>query len=123
MRLILNKFSIRFEEDYLFYLANKDKFKFCGTDVQEFPFDENGIDAKEAFYIFDSTGNRKPTNQPDLVKQLIICKKAVNWQIKQWVLGWHDMLEPLSTYIKEFICPPDWVTKSINNQLLKRKLI
>ena len=114
------KLSAKFIRDWNFYLANKAKFNFPGVEVPIPEFDSDGISAQEAFYIFDSTGKLSPCSQPGLLKAVIVCKKAINLQIKMWVEGFLDMGEVIEYYMAEFFQPPDWVEKSFRNQLVKQ---
>lgn len=86
------KFSKKYERDYEFYYKNRKNFIFCGTRVPKYQaiFDENGKSAKEVFYIIDSTGKNSPTNEPELLNELLLTKASVNFQIKQWREGFLD---------------------------------
>lgn len=90
------KYSQRFNEDYGWYLKNKDIFKFCGkappfTDRLGnnlvVPDLEKGKSSKECFYVFDSTGKIIATREPELLFEILRCKAGINWQIKQWAEG------------------------------------
>ena len=96
-----------------------EKFCFAGVEVPTPEFNDGGRSAKEAFYIFDSTGKLPPCSQPSLLKAAITCKKAINLQLKMWVEGFEDMLEPVEYYMAEFFQPPNWVEKSFRRQLAK----
>ena len=113
------KLSAKFIRDWDFYLNNREKLNFPGVEVPIPEFDADGISAKEAFYIFDSTGNLPPCSQPGLLKAVIVCKKAINLQLKMWVEGFLNMGEVIEYYMREFRNPPPWVEKSFRNQLTK----
>lgn len=107
----------RFLRDWEFYLAHIDVFTFCGEEVKAFPYSEAGLSAKECFYKWDSTGCIFPCKEPELLRKVIITKKAINFQIKQWAEGWQDVGESLNFYLSTFTSPPNWVANSIVNQL------
>lgn len=115
----MKSYKTKFEKDYHFYFSNKEKFTFAGCTIQAPPYDKNGVDAKRAFFIFDSQGKIKPCSEPELYVQLMICKKAINLQIALWAEGQEDCLIPLSELLKEFIDPPDWIEQAIRNQIKK----
>lgn len=114
------QYSNRFNEDYAFYLANRKKFTFCGQLIPDFVYNKDGIDAKEAFFQLDTYGKTQECSEPELLREILRCKKAVNWQIKEWVEGFYDMCEPFSYYIKSFINPPSWVLDSLKRAVWKR---
>ena len=114
------KLSAKFNRDWDFYFGNREKFNFPGVEVPIPEFDSGGMPAKEAFYIFDSTGKLPPCSQPGLLKAVITCKKAINLQLKMWVKGFLDMGEVIEYYMAEFFQPPNWVEKSFRNQLVKQ---
>lgn len=113
-------YSERFNEDYQFYTDNKDKFTFCGQELRVCVLEEKGVDAKEAFYIYDTHGSIAGCKEPEAFRDIIRCKKSINWQIKQWVEGFYCMCEPFSYYTKEFINPPYWVEESLKKAVWKR---
>ena len=98
-----------------------DKFDFCGEDVQEWPYSLNGGDAKYCFYKFDSTGKRVPSNNAQLVRKVLICKKSINLHIKFYAEGLNDNYSffTVNELLKEFINPPQWVERAIRSQSYK----
>lgn len=114
------KYSKRFEEDWNFYLKNKDKFTFCGQDVSSPEYDEKGLDPKECFFTLDSQGKLCPCNDPKTVREILICKKSINFHIKMWTEGYNDCFIGFNDYIAEFEDPPDWIEKSFRGQLIKK---
>ena len=79
------KYSKGFNETYEFYHRNRRTFNFCGTLNPSFEAIPNGgIDAKQVFFYIESNGVNKPTNEPQLLNELLLCKAGVNFQIKQW---------------------------------------
>lgn len=115
-----SKYKPNFERDYLFYLQNKDKFTFAGSIIPKVNLNPHGVDAKKAFWAFDSQGKNSPCREPELFRQLLICKKAINLQITMWAEGQEDCLIPIKEMLESFIgTPPDWVEASIRNQIEK----
>lgn len=96
------------------------KFTFCGGSVKDFEYDENGFSAKQVFYKMDSSGEKLPCREPELLRKVIVFKKSLNFHIKLWVEGFEDMRMSIDDYMSEFDDPPDWVRKSFQNQLKKR---
>lgn len=115
----MKPYKEKFERDYQFYLTNKNKFKFAGCVISPPPYDEKGVDAKQAFFVFDSQGKLKPCREPDLFVELMTCKKAINLQIGMWADGQEDCLIPIEELLEEFISPPDWIQEAIVNQIEK----
>lgn len=117
------QYSESFERDYAFYLKNIEEFTFCGTLLpkhQAIPND-NGLSAKEVFYLIDSQGKNKECCEPELLDKLLLCKAGVNFQIKQWAEGRHDATLPKSelTEYLEKINAPEWVGVAVEKQRLK----
>lgn len=108
-------YTDRFNEDYDFYIANREKFNFGLP--QQIDYNEKGVSAKEAFYIYDSTGKTPECGEPELFREIVSCKRAVNLQIKMWVEGQFDCLLPIKDMLAEFINPPVWVEKAIRRQM------
>jgi hypothetical protein len=110
----------KFEKDWNFYILHKDKFNFSGEEVvvKYTDFSET-YSAKECFYYYDSTGVMYNCSEEDLLKQVINCKKSINFQIKQWVEGLVDLLEYTEVYMNEFQNPPKWIRKAFVNQSIK----
>jgi hypothetical protein len=85
------KYSKEFERDYEWYLKNLDTFNFDGTNtyINKKGLDiivpnEQGLTAKECFYLYDSQGIIEPCKEPELYKQLLKCKGSVNLHIQMW---------------------------------------
>lgn len=135
------KYSENFERDYEVYLRLKNVLTFCGTDIKEkyakFESDENGKDAKECFYILDSTGRYEKCREIDLLFEILRCKASINWQIKQWAEGRAESLawvsQDVGNYtvihqdlkeIQEEYQFPDWVMTAVieqANKILQKK--
>jgi hypothetical protein len=94
------KYSDNFERDNKFYFENIKHFNFCGTLTPKFEAieDVNGKNAKEVFYLIDSTGKNYPTCEPKLLNELLMCKASVNFHIKQWAEGRADGTLPFSEF-------------------------
>lgn len=114
------RYSAAFNRDWEFYLVNSQKFTFCGSDVPEQNYDPDGVDAKIAFYELDARGVVVPTNQPELLRTVIRCKKSINFNIKQWADGSDVFMRP-GEYLDEFVNPPDWVLQALERAILKRR--
>ncbi len=113
------KYKPAFERDYLFYLQNRFRFKFAGCSIPVIPYQADGVDAKKAFWAFDSQGKLLPCREPELFSELVACKKSVNLHLILWAEGYQDCLIPISELMETFIEPPDWVEESFRNQIQK----
>lgn len=114
------KFSENFEKDWDFYNINKDKFNFCGEDVDYTPDSSLKIvSPKEAFFIFDSTGKKHPTTDKNLLIGVIKCKKSINFHIKMWAEGYNEYFYGIDEYLNEFKNCQSWVKKALIGQILK----
>jgi len=63
-----------------------------------------------------------PCKEPELLKEVITCKKSINLHIKMWVDGYEDMMMGIEEYMKEFIDPPIWVYNSFIKSLIRKNL-
>ena len=115
------KYSKKFNRDYEFYLSNKDTFTFSGDRV-DVPVDmENGVSCKQSFRSWDTSGVLLTTNEPELLKSIIVCKKSINLHIKMWVDGYDEMMESVGFYLSLFEGePPPWVEDSFRKQLRRK---
>ena len=120
----MKKYSKKFNRDYDFYLQNLDTFSFGGVNVGDdmvFHDPTNGVPAKQSFWNYDTQGKLLPTNEPELLKRVIICKKSINLHIKMWVGGYEEMMEGIDYYMNLFHGqPPRWVEDSFRKQLQKK---
>lgn len=126
------KYSKRFERDYNFYIKNLERFSFCGKKDNEFIdkkgnpiviYDDEGINAKEAFYVYESRGEICKTNEPELLLALHRCKASINLHINLWAEGRRDGTFPRiewKNYAKE-IGFPVWVSDAVENQMLCKR--
>lgn len=148
---IMKKYKKQFERDFNFYFAQKDKFTFAGSDIKsyyniqfpediiekqisqdleipvfvdivyKFPYSLAGKSAKECFYDLDSSGKNNICSEPKLFVELLICKAAINLQIKSWAESRAEYtlsLNELEEYI-DFYKAPDWVFLAVENQKTK----
>ena len=116
----MKKYSDSYERDWKFYRTNKDKFNFFGAHPPVFEYHADGVSAKRAFLILDSTGKAPKTRENNLLSKVIACKKSVNWHIKQWSDGYVDFCEPVEYYMNSMNNTPEWVYHSIKGQVFKR---
>lgn len=86
-------YSKRFERDFRWYLKVRNSFTFSGSIITnksglplEIKFSSTGIDGKQAYNIYDSTGKLHPTRHPNILTSLLKTKASVNFQIKQWAI-------------------------------------
>jgi len=97
------KYSKAFNRDYEFYLKNKERFSFAGVRV-DIAHECSGVSAKENFYRIDTRGEKNvTTNEPELLNEILRCKKSINLHIKMWVEGYEDMLESVEYYMSLFV--------------------
>ena len=97
------KYSNNFDRDYNFYFNNRKIFIFCGTLDTKFNsiHAPNGVTAKEAFYFIDAQGKNKPTREPELLTELLLCKASINFHIKMWAESRADGTLPLVEFSKK----------------------
>lgn len=83
------KYNKSFERDFDFYsrCITNDDFMFAGEKVVYDNFSATGLSAKDTFYQIDTFGKFPATSEPELVASLLIAKKGINLQIKQWAEG------------------------------------
>ena len=116
------KYTKKFNRSYNFYLLNRDRYNFCGEVVTVLEDLKDGVTGKESFYSLDTFGVMLPTNEPDLLRSIIICKKSINLHIQMWVEGFEDMMMSVEYYMNLFegTETPSWIEKSFRKQLQKR---
>lgn len=126
---MINKVKYKgFDLEYYFLLHNKERLTFCGEDIPLINFNPYGPTAYEYMFDLESNGIRyKDTCEPLLLRELRIAKGSINWHIKQWSEGISEDLfskleihEHILTY-KDPI--PDWIFKSLENQIWKLRKI
>ena len=75
-------------------------FTFAGVRVNA-----NDVSPKDAFFRLDTRGQKDiSSSEPELMSEVIRCKKSINLHIKMWVEGFEDMMEGIDYY-----SPPPWV--------------
>jgi hypothetical protein len=118
------KYSKSFERDFSFYMENKEKFTFFGGWPPDIIHDCSGVSAKRAFFTHDSTGKIVPTSEPELLQELFVCKKSMNFHIKMWAAGfaeWVLLENDIEEINRDYKCPP-WVQKGIEKQGLRMRI-
>lgn len=119
------KYSNRFEEDYNFYLSNKDKYNFCGSDIEsdfKIQEDNNGKTAKECFHLFDSNGIRDfRCKEKQELLDVLITKASINLHIKMYAESWanYELSKFEILEISNDINAPKWFYEGIEKQMLK----
>lgn len=113
------KYSKNFDRDWNWYVKYKGKFTFSGSLNRELILDmDEGKSAKECFFILDSQGKLKPTNEPELLSKVIKCKESINFQIKEYAQdrakGYLPKIE-FDKIVKEFELL-DWMIKAVEQQ-------
>ena len=116
------KFSKNFERDWSWYNKYQDIFTFDGSPNKKLVTDaDKGYSAKECFYIFDSQGKLKSTNEPELLSKIFKCKGGINFMIKEWAQdrakGYLPKIE-FDKIIKEFELLP-WIIEAVEKQKYK----
>ena len=122
------KYSKKFNLDYEWYLSVSEIFSFDGTKdyiskdgVEIIQHDNNGISAKECFYLYDTKGVVNATSQPDELRTLLKTKGSVNLHIKMYAEDRAQGRLPLEEFdkIKEELNLPTWFVKAVENQKYK----
>lgn len=113
------KYSKNFERDYFWYLSNKKTFIFSGSPKKELK--QGNKTAKECFYIYDSTGKLEGCSEPQLLQEVLLCKEAINFQIKEWAQDRAKGYLPRTEFekiINEYHLL-DWMVKAVERQKCK----
>ena len=103
---------------------------FCGEDVL-IEFDQNGVSCKEGFRMYDDghfkNGKTIRSRHPNLLRSVIIGKKAWGLWLNQWTDGiveWSFTREEiLSQFEENGILIPDSFLKDFDNRLEKKQMI
>ncbi|MCP3685420.1 MAG: hypothetical protein GY861_22440 [bacterium] len=117
-RRSLGVFPSNFERDWKFYCGNRKKFTFCGRVVVTPEYDEDGLTAKECFYVYDTNGKLCKCSEPELFHEVLLCKKSVGFHIKQWAEGYTDVCSSVDELLSFADSPPDWIKVSVKNQII-----
>ena len=110
------KHKEKFLKDVRFYIRNRHRFTFTGSEWIQFPFSRTGVDGLTAYKKWDSNGITVETRHPVIAQTLSRVKASVNFQIKEWKAGVKDRTlfgYEIISYLNE-IEAPDWVLKAIN---------
>lgn len=122
------KYSKSFERDYKWYLSISDLYNFDGAsgyfNKKGLPIivhDAGGVDAKTAFYYFDTQGKILPTKEPEKFRLVLRTKGSVNLHIKMYAQDRANGRLPkiLFDEICEQIKAPDWFSEAVERQKSK----
>lgn len=123
------KYSKRFESDWLWYksvisiFCNDDCIKLFtgGNRYENIKLDVNGVDAKKAFFVYDSHGRLVGTTEPKLLEDMMDCKASVNLHIKMYAEGRADGTLPKIEFINvcKSLKAPFWFYKAVEMQKYK----
>jgi len=116
------------KRDYNWYLSVSDIFNFDGKKeyfnkkgVYLIQYDEEGKSAKDCFYLYDTSGVIKKTNEPVKLRKLLKTKGSVNLHIKMYAEDRGRGYLPLAELVdmcKEYKSP-DWFFDAIERQKCK----
>lgn len=122
------KYSKKFERDFEWYSKKSDIFNFDGsfeyynkTGESLIQFEENGMPAKKAFYLYDSQGKIVKTKEPVLLRELYRCKGSINLNIKMWAEDRAKGILPKILFdemVKELELL-DWMVEAVEKQKVK----
>lgn len=127
------KYSKNFDAQFDFYFRMKKKFDFSGDylrpknastvhDILTIDYRKDGVDAKQAFFTFESTGKLLPTKHPLLFHSLLKCKASANFHIKLYAQdranGFLSRYE-LEQEIYAEVDPPQWFKDAVENNMIK----
>lgn len=122
------KYSHNFEIDFNWYLSMRHKFNFDGSNSYYnkkgeniIQYNRNGVNAKEAFYQWDSSGRIKPTKHPNVLHTLLKVKGSCNLHIKMYA---EDRAACILNKLEfDELCTsfnaPDWFKNAVENQKMK----
>jgi len=122
------KYSNKFEKDFNWYLKVRSIFNFDGVDgyinkkgKDIIVYDKNGVDGKEAFFKWDSSGKILPTKHPKLLHALLRTKGSVNLHIKMYAEARAKGLmtfNELNDLCIQYNCP-NWFKEAVELQKIK----
>lgn len=124
----MKTYSTNFNEMFYFFLNSyrKGLLTFSGVDVVVI-YDKNGYDAKETFRRFENGDfklNPIITKHPNIVKGIIIGKKAWGLSLDQWSDGISEMCFTKNEILEEFekinIKIPEPLLKDFENRIAKK---
>lgn len=112
------KYKVNFERDFKWYLSMRHLFSFDGALSRDIIYNKEGIDGKQAFFIYDSTGKLNPTKHPNILSSLLKTKGSINLHIKMYAedraAGRFPLLEFRSLCIK--FKAPYWFREAVEKQ-------
>jgi len=119
------KYSESFERDYNWYLSVSELFSFDGSKdyynkkgKSIIVPDVNGVSAKEAFYLWDSSGQIVGCRESEQLRSLLKTKGSVNLHIKMYAQSMAEqtlsLLELRAFSIK--IKAPSWFQEAVEKQ-------
>lgn len=120
-------YSDNFNRDWDWYSYNHKEFNFSGSQF-DYPrkhkmvvYDKNGVDAKEAFYNWETYGEITPTKHPRILKAILKAKASINLNIKMWAEDRGNGLLPGIEFkqMAREIPLLDWMIEAVENQKLK----
>jgi hypothetical protein len=81
----------------------------------------NGIDAIEAFDLFDTQGKKNPCREPEKLQAILLGKAALNFHIKNWAEGINDGVSRAKELQDdpELKFLPKWVWKAVIHSSMK----
>ena len=122
------KYSPNFERDFKWYLSMRSMFNFDGVSSyynkkgeEVVQYDKNGVDGKEAFYQWDSSGKIKPTSHPNPLHTLLKTKGSTNLHIKMYAEDRASGLLPRNefrAFCIKYKCPR-WFFEAVELQSVK----
>lgn len=121
----MRKYNANFERDYAFYLRMVEVFTFDGASQyidkkgrNIIVDNHNGVDAKEAFYQYDSNGKIIATFEPDKLRLLLRTKGSINLHIKMYAEDRANGRLPKIEFDEmcELWQVPDWFKSAVERQ-------
>lgn len=102
--------SRNYEEEYFFFLNNKNFFDFTDRFVRKPDYDKFGPSAKQAFKTFLQF-NRWPkkSSQPEDLLELLVCRVTMMDFIKKEAASDNNVGRPVAFFLSSFKDPPKWV--------------
>lgn len=121
----MKKYSTGFNKTFNFFLINyrKQILDFCGS-IVEVKFNINSQNAKESFKLFENGGFKNKeieSSQPNILKAVIIDKKAWGLWKTEYARGIAEGLFNKEEILSQFIEIPDKFLLEFNNEINKFK--
>lgn len=121
----IKKYSENFNRDFNWYLKYRSTFDFDGHLDRDIVYSKDGIDGKQAFFLFDSQGILNSTRHPNILRSLLKTKGSINLHIKMWKEDRYNGILPKILFldlIEEYELL-DWMIKIIDVTCLKDSFI